>query len=68
VLVHRDRVRERLRRCGPDALVNLEAPFGIPGSGPYQIEQSFVIVASGAEPLTARARNHVVPAASTASP
>ncbi len=40
-------------------VINLEAPLEVPGGRSFQIEQSFVIVADGARPLTSQPRERV---------
>jgi Xaa-Pro aminopeptidase len=48
-------------------VINLEIPLDVPGSRSFQIEQTFIITAAGAEPITTQNREQIVTAA-TASP
>jgi Xaa-Pro dipeptidase len=47
-------------------VINLEVPLEVPGSRSFQIEQTFLITATGAEPITAQPRERIVAAGSTA--
>ncbi len=49
-------------------VINLEVPLEVPGSRSFQLEQSFVIVPGGADPLTGQARDTIVTAGSVTSP